>query len=458
MSKTSLPPDESRRKFIKTMVGGIGGLAASAIAWPLGSMIHSATELAALKKANPKKHYDVIVLGLGAIGSSSCYHLAQKGAKVLGIERFEKIPHVHGSSHGDTRAIRKAYFEGDVYVPLLNRSYELWRDLEAKTGTKIMDLCGVLYWGERKSSAQTLGIIQKVVAVAKRQGVQTITYDGAEAEKKWPMYRRPIFPGTVYDAVFEPEAGYLNVNTALKAQIELAQKYGAKLHFSEPIQSFQVHDSIVYVKTDKDEYTADQIIIAAGPWSKEILSEYLNLPLILHSRVQLWFYANNMHHLDGQKVPCFGYDLPAPYGLNYGFPKLPHEKGIKMADLTQLEGKSIITQPSQLLMNSDTTKKRIQESIDKAKAFLKRFCPDVDSTQNPYREEPCFVTIAPDDHWIIDKVPAHSRLNIACGFSGHGFKCCPAVGEVLAAMALGLKQNPKYDLDYFTIKRAKERS
>lgn len=448
--------DISRRKLLKQAATAGISIVGTSLVWK------TATRFSGEHSNNQNKqseHFDVIVLGLGCMGASACYSLAKQGASVLGVERFASVPHNNGESHGDTKVIRKAYFEGEVYVPLLRRSYDQWREMESKLEKKIIHECGVLVWGPRKPKTEDDAILQQIDRVSKRQGIETHIFDGGEAEKRWPMYRKPNFQGDPYDAIYEPEGGFLDVGIAMRGYSDLAKNAGADLKFSETVLGFTVDEKQgVSVTTNKGSYSANQLVVTGGQWTYDLLAKYLELPLIISPRMQLWFSTKKQHSLDGNKVPVFAYDLPAPFGFVYGFPMLNGERGIKMSThLSSFVEDTIIKSPDKI-SSIPHYQDAVEGAVTLAKEFIHHYLPFCDGSNAPYRREACNYTMAPDSHWILDRIPSHSRITIGSGFSGHGFKCSPAIGEILANMALGHTLNPAYDMKFFSIESARKRA
>ncbi|MBW3542390.1 MAG: N-methyl-L-tryptophan oxidase, partial [Planctomycetes bacterium] len=225
--------------------------------------------------------FDCIVLGVGGFGSGALYHLARRGVRVLGIDRFVP-PHGRGSSHGESRIIRQAYFEHPDYVPLCRRACELWRELESETGRDLMRLCGLLIVGPPDGEA-----VPGANAAARQHGVTIENLSRAEAAARFPTFGFP----EASQAVYEPVAGYLHVEECLAAHIERAVAHGAELLTNEIVHEWSVSNGEVAVVTNRGRYTAARLIITAGPWASRVLAD-LGVPLCVVRKPQLWLPAD----------------------------------------------------------------------------------------------------------------------------------------------------------------------
>src|ERR1044072_7169290 len=230
--------------------------------------------------------YDAIVVGLGAMGSAAVYQLAKRGAKVLGIDRF-RPPHDLGSSHGETRITRQAIGEGEEYVPLAIRSYEIWREIEAETGTEsggLLTVSGGLVMASTVNTNSLHGsgnFLGQTISCAEKYGIKHSVLAADEIRRQFPQFainRDEI-------GYYENEAGFLRPENCIKAQLELAQKYGAEIHFAEKVLSFDGNE----VATEKGKYPAARIIISAGPWVNEFVSEEYWDIFKIYRQVLYWF-------------------------------------------------------------------------------------------------------------------------------------------------------------------------
>ncbi len=355
----------------------------------------------------------VIVLGVGGMGSAACYHLAKAGAEVVGLEQFA-LGHAKGSSHGETRIIRKAYFEHPDYVPLLLRAYELWAELERGAGAALYHETGILYYCPPGSA-----LAKGILGSAARYGLEVRGLSDSEAETYQERFRRPAG----HDALYEPEAGYLEVENCVLAHAQAAEKLGARILTGERALSWEASASGVRVVTARGEHRADRLVVAGGAWSGALLKE-LGLPLTLKRKRLYWFPADRRY----QGAPCFFYELGGR--VFYGFPALGGE--LKVAQHT---GGEALEDPA--LLESPAPPGDAAEM----EGFAARHLPGL--AAGPSRTKPCLYTMTPDEHFIIDAHPRHGDVVFAAGFSGHGFKFSSVVGEVLAELALeGRTEHP----------------
>lgn len=354
--------------------------------------------------------YDVIVLGTGGVGSAAAWHSARRGVKVLGLDRFAG-GHAHGSSHGQTRIIRKAYFEHPDYVPLLNRAYELWAELEQHANEQLYHEVGLIEIGPPDSV-----VIPGVLESARQHQLQVDELTKQDVAERFPGF---IVPETSV-AVFEPHAGYLMVERCVLAHLAEAKKCGAELRTGETIIDWQANDVGVTVRTDKRTYAARKLVITAGAWASELLGE-LGLDLRVRRKHLHWYACDDARYRADHGCPVFFYETPA--GYFYGFPRID-DRGIKVADHT---GGTEITDP----LADD--KSREPEDVRRVEQFLGAHLPGVSATST--RHEVCYYTMSPDEHFIVDTHPRYKNVVFAAGLSGHGFKFTSVLGEALADLA-----------------------
>ncbi len=345
------------------------------------------------------------------MGSAACWQLARAGRRVLGLERFQ-LGHDHGSSHGQTRLIRRAYFEHPDYVPLVQRAYELWEELEALSGRALLHRSGLLLAGAPDSR-----LLRGVRAAAAQHRLALEDLFPADVERRFPGI--VLRPDQV--AMFERDAGYLLVEDCVRAQARLAAQLGATLRFDEPVRSWKADDDAIRVQTDRGLYSAERLILTAGPWSQDLLS-HLRLPLDVQRRMQLWFGVTDARYAVGAGFPAFAFEIES--GFFYGFPAI--EPGcMKIAEHL---GRQPIAHAERLdreLHEADATDVR---------QFIRRHLPGVST--NVMRHSACMYTMTPDEHFIVDRAPDDPRVVFAAGFSGHGFKFAPVIGQVLAEIAI----------------------
>jgi sarcosine oxidase len=353
--------------------------------------------------------YDAIVIGAGGVGSAALRELARRGQRVLGIDRFNP-PHDRGSSHGQTRIIRQAYFEHPDYVPLARRSYELWSKLEHDAAQKLFAQVGLLEVGPADGI-----VVPGVLRAARLHDLSVEELTPAEVARRWPQFR--LAPGT--EAVFEPTAGFLRVEACVAAHLAAAQRDGAELAVNTLVQSWSSDRDVILVKTDRGDFRAQRLVITAGPWASQLLGE-LGVPLTVRRKSLFWFAADETFHVP--ELPTFLFELP--YGVVYGFPAID-DRGLKVAEHS---GGQTVADP--LAVNRDV------DPSDEAtlREFLAAHLPGVSSTRTDHAV--CMYTMSPDEHFIVDRHPADRRIVFAAGLSGHGFKFTSALGEVLADLAM----------------------
>lgn len=357
------------------------------------------------------KRFDCIVLGVGGFGSGTLYHLAKRGVRVLGLEQFG-VPHDRGSSHGETRIIRKAYFEHPDYVPLLLRAYELWDELETESGRELCRLCGLFLAGPADGAA-----VAGARESARLYGVGLEDVALAEARRRYPGFR---FADEV-DVVFEPEAGYLDVERCVQAHVDRAVASGAELRANETVQQWSSDGKAVRVRTDRDEYEAASLVVTAGAWTGRMLGD-LSVPLEVVRKPVCWCRVQGRDYDVAGGTPAYYFETPK--GDFYGFPCIDGET-IKVA---QHSGGERVADPSNL-------DRDIHESdLRPMREFLQAAIPGVD--RQPARHSVCMYTHTPDHHFIVDVHPELRNVAIGAGFSGHGFKFTGVLGQALAELAI----------------------
>lgn len=352
----------------------------------------------------------VLVLGLGGMGSSALYHLARRGLKPLGLEQFG-VAHDRGSSHGETRIIRKAYFEHPSYIPLLQRAYDLWRELEQESGRALFNPCGLMVAGPPEGD-----VIQGVHRAAQLYDVEVEQVPDTEFAARFPGFLIP----DGFEVTWEPEAGFLHVEECVRTHLECAERLGATVCLNEKILSMTVHPHGIEVNTDRQKYSASSMIVTAGAWSSRCLDE-LSLPLEVVRKILFWNPVLQTNYSLDQGRGGFFFELP--FGEFYGFPSLDGVT-LKLAEHT---GGDFVSDPGRLnrsLLDTDS------ENI---KRFIREVVPGL--KPEPVRHATCMYTRTPDGHFIVDQHPQNKSVVFGAGFSGHGFKFASVMGEILADLA-----------------------
>jgi sarcosine oxidase len=370
--------------------------------------------------------HDVIVAGLGGMGSAAVYQLAGWGQRVLGLERFSPA-HDRGSSHGRSRIIRQAYFEGSEYVPLLLRAYELWEQLEEETGQRLMTLTGGLMIGREDGE-----LVSGSVRSAEEHGLPYEMLDAAEIRRSFPAYAPT--PATV--ALYEEKAGFVRPEETVKAHLDRASSSGADLRFGEPVLSWEASGDGVRVETPKSTYEAGRLVISPGAWAPQLLAD-LDLPLEVIRQVMFWYEPkSSLEPFLPERFPIFIWE-PEDGNMFYGFPAQDADRGVKAAFF---RAGGVPTSP-------DTIDRKVhEEEIGFLRAYLTEHVPELAGRCLDARA--CMYTNTPDEHFVISAHPEHPQVVIACGFSGHGYKFCSVVGEILADLAI--EGSTRHSIDLFS--------
>jgi len=364
-------------------------------------------------------HFDVIVVGVGSMGAATCRYLAQRGVRVLGLEQFG-IPNIQGSHHGHTRMIRLAYFEHPDYVPLLERAFELWEELESESGEKLLYVTGGLYIGDQESS-----LISDAVFASEQHGLPYRILDHRELAREFPQFRVP----QDHQAFFEDRAGMLLPGKIVATFAERAMRDGAQLHGHEAVEEWTSNHDGVTVHTNRETYHADRIVFTSGAWSEKLLAD-IGVGLQVTRQVLAWFWPRRIEPFELGTLPVWFLDTHSGYG-HYGFPMLAGQPGFKIA----LHKPDTVTDPDQV----DRTVN--DNDIAGLQNVLEQHLPDAFGPL--ISSSVCLYTNSPDSHFIIDQHPRHDRVWFACGFSGHGFKFSSVIGEALADLStVGATQLP----------------
>jgi len=349
---------------------------------------------------------DVIVWGLGGMGSAVAWRLARTGARVLGFDQFGPA-HDRGSSHGETRIIRQAYFEHPDYVPLLQTAYRLWAELEAETGRSLFVRSGLMIAGRPDSES-----VHGTRRAAREHGLPIENLTAAEARREFPHFRFD----DEFEVVCEAQAGYLHVEPCVQAQLDLATRHQADLRFHTPLLDWQVEPGRVRVRTATDVFEAPQLVVTAGAWAAKLL------PRLEVVRKSLYWFPLESPPVRAPRDPAFFFEIgPCQF---YGFPSLARGE-FKIAEHT---GGRPLSDPSELNRGDEC------EERGRVVEFLRQYRPGV--VPRPLRQAFCMYTLSPDRHFVVDRHPTAAGVVVGAGFSGHGFKFTPVVGQALADLAL----------------------
>ncbi|MEO5583144.1 MAG: N-methyl-L-tryptophan oxidase [Saprospiraceae bacterium] len=377
--------------------------------------------------------FDVIVIGIGTMGVSACFYLAQRGFKVLGIEQFD-IPNDHASHSGYTRIIRKAYYEHPDYVPLLIRSYQLWKELEYNSGKKLYHETGILYLGEESSP-----VLHGCLESSRLYQIPVESWSRTKIKEKFPQFQYP----ENWISLWEPEAGYLQVNESIQCFYKAALQLGAIVQTNEKVEAWKQSENGIEVKTDKDLYFADKIIFTSGAWTQDHLPDH-KMPLKVTRQMLVWLDMQNSSYYSSPQFPCWFIHDPEK-GMYYGFPDVALKSqeeppGIKIG----LHERGEIITPSTIERSI-----RIEEEgiVD---WFIEHYLPQAKGKKRNFKT--CMYTNTPDENFILDYLPdTNQQVVLACGFSGHGFKFAPVIGELLAQMVNN--ESSDLNIDFLRLNR-----
>lgn len=360
------------------------------------------------------------------MGSAALYQLAKRGVRVLGIDRFSP-PHDQGSTHGDTRITRLAVGEGEHYTPLVRRSHEIWREIEAETDAELLTQCGGLFISSahKQSKTHVEGFFDTTVAAARRFGIAHELLDAAAIRRRFPQF-------AVRDdeyGYYEPSAGHVRPEACVAAQLALAERHGAEIRRGETVTAL---DGLV---TDKGRYDARQVIVTAGAWAPSLLP----LPFLkIHRQVLVWFDCDAARFRD---MPVFIWEHADRSQGIYGFPAIDGPGG----------GIKVATEAYETTVSPDAVPRKVsaEETAAMHRDLIAPFMPGVGP--RVVRTATCLYTVTPDHGFVIDRLPGHERIILASPCSGHGFKHSAAIGEALADLAtLG---RSRHDLSPFGISR-----
>jgi sarcosine oxidase len=342
--------------------------------------------------------YDAVVVGLGAVGAATTYQLAKRGARVLGLDQFAP-PHSRGSSTGETRITRKAIGEGDAYVPLVLRSYELFREIERESGESLLTVTGGLWISSPARQAEThvANFFDNTLAAARRFKIEHEILAPAEIRRRFPQFNVRANEAGYY----EPDAGFLRPEVCVRAQLALAAKHGAEIRTNARVEGL---DRLPPART---------VILAAGAWLPEFLPPALAKHFTVTRQVQYWFQVREpVERFMAPNFPVWIWELQEQRNVIYGFPaidgtlKLATERYGEEREVSADEMHSILVAP-----------------------YLPGVGPRCVKTMT------CLYTATPDFHFVIDRHPAMPHVIVASACSGHGFKHSAAVGEAIAEIA-----------------------
>ena len=372
------------------------------------------------------QEFDCIVIGVGAMGSSTLYNLAKRGRRVLGLEQFD-IPHAEGSSHGVNRIIRLAYYEHPSYVPLLRRAYELWSEIESIAGEQLIYKTGSI-----DTAPAGHEVFEGSLESCLLHDIPHRVLNHAQINEQFPGYQLPLG----HMGILQQDGGFVLSERSIVAYANAAMSEGAEIHAREVVSGWQPDQGGVRVFTDRGEYTAERLIITAGAWSSGLIPilEGLAVP---ERQVLAWLQPIDGSLYTPEVFPVFNAYFDE--GRYYGFPVFGIP-GFKVGRYHHLEE----------IIDLDSTIKTVNgEDEALLRSAVEKYFPKANGTTMTLKT--CMFTNTPDEHFIVDSLPGNTQVVVAAGFSGHGFKFASVIGEILSDLAI--KGETEHDIDLLKIDR-----
>jgi len=366
--------------------------------------------------------YDVAIVGAGTMGSAAAYHLSRRGKRVIAFEQFG-IVHEMGSHSGQTRIIRHAYHESPDYVPLVLRADDLWLELENQTGTKLLHRTGGVVLGPENGF-----LVKDAVLACTVHHLPNEQLTAPEIRKRFPQFRIP----DSWTGCYDPRAGFLEVEPCIRLHCEQATQHGAMLLTGETVE--QINENRII--TNKNAYHADRIVVCAGSWTSRILAD-LHLPIVVKRKTVAWLRPKAIEPFAIGQFPIFLAEVKA--GVLYGFP-IQNHPGVKIANHNSLGPQTTPDQADRIF--------HLEDAFD-MQEFVREYLPDM--TSEVLDGKICMYALTPDEDFILDFHPAQPDLLIAAGFSGHGFKFAPVIGEILADLCID--GNTRHGIQRFRLSR-----
>ena len=391
------------------------------------------TQLSSRSNRVYEKRYNSIVIGMGAMGSATAYYLARRGQRVLGLERFD-IPHDMGSSHGYTRIIRLPYYEHPSYVMLLKRSYELWREIEQRTGEHLLHITGSLDIGPVDA-----WVFKGALRSAMEYELEHEVLTGLELARRFPGYQLP------HDimALYQPEGGFLAPEKCITAYCFAAMTHGAEIHGREAVLHWEPlpGGEGVRVHTERAIYEADSLVVTAGAWNDEMLG-FLRGLIVPERQALAWFQPERPEYFQPENFPVF--NLLIDEGRYYGFP-VHAVPGFKIGKYHHLNESGPADELSREITPED-------EAV--LRECVARYFPMAAGPTMTLKT--CMFTNAPDGHFLLDLHPEYPQVSYASACSGHGFKFGSVIGEILADLAQ--YRQTRHNIELFTHERFRGKS
>jgi sarcosine oxidase len=373
--------------------------------------------------------FQTIVVGVGGMGSAAAWQLARRGQRILGLERFD-VPHAMGSSHGVTRIIRLPYYEDPAYVPLLRRAYELWREIEALAGERLLTITGSIDGGPENGP-----LFQGALASARGHDLPHEVLTAGAIGERFPGYQLPAH----LRAVYQPQGGLIASERAIVAHVRAAQEAGAVIRARERVLSWAARDGGegVSVTTDQGRYTAARLVLTAGPWMAE-LAEPLRRLAVPERQVLAWLQPKRPEVFTPRRFPVFNLDVDE--GRYYGLP-IYEVPGFKFGRYHH-RGETAA---------ADNMRREIDAEDERLlRQFGERYFPEGCGPTMALRS--CIFTNTPDGQFILDRHPQHRQVILASPCSGHGYKFCSVIGEIVADLATG-EGRTRHDIAFLRLDR-----
>ncbi|WP_458379331.1 N-methyl-L-tryptophan oxidase [Pseudomonas chlororaphis] len=386
--------------------------------------------------------FDVVVVGLGAMGAATLYQLAKRGVKVAGIDRFAP-PHDQGSSHGDTRITRQAVGEGAAYVPLAIRAQQIWRELEAQldvpTEQPLFEQCGVLVMTSSATPGGQDGtpdFTENTLALARQFGIAHEVLDAAQIRQRFPQFA-PIHDSAL--GYFEPGGGYVRPERCIDAQLSLARQLGATLITGETVLGIKNEQDLVQITSQHRRISAAKVVVCAGMWSSQLLGAPFD-KLLRVCRQTLYWYQLAEPVIFPEHSPSFIVHGASDEQTCYGFPPIPGEGSMKIA-----------TEQYSETSTPDSLDRQVSAAQSEAMYRDLVLANIAGVTPQLVKSAVCAYTVTPDSHFIIDEHPRLANVTVVSACSGHGFKHSAAIGEALAQRLVDGRS--EIDLSAFSLAR-----
>jgi sarcosine oxidase len=364
---------------------------------------------------------DIAVIGVGAMGSMALWRLAERGMRVIGFEQFEPA-HNRGSSFGESRIIRTAYNEDPRYVPLVRRAFDLWRELESVTNSSLLTVTGILSIGQPEGD-----IVDGTLLSARTHGLEHTILDRERMSRRYPQHR--LNPGDI--AVYEDAAGILPPEATILAAVQRAESLGARILRNTRVDALRPAGDWVEIASEDSTFRVRHVIVGVGPWLGAFLPE-LEFPVSVARQVVAWFPVRNVDDFRNEQFPVFIHDIGGGHS-RYGFPTLD-SKTVKLA--VHHEGD---------LTTADTVDREVHtRDLSPVQEFIEEYLVGVEP--RAVHSHVCMYTNTPDHHFLVGSLQDKPWMTVLGGFSGHGFKFAPVIGDAAADLATTGKTASAFEL------------